>query len=142
MKFILALILAVALSACVYPGTQLNEGQLSPVDVAVVQLAVGVALDANPDALLPAYLVTGALLAQKDNPVGEMVTLDLFTPLINKEIDKLNLKPPTLLACKNLMAIIQADIEGRLPKLDVDQHLVLVWQVVSLVHQAAEVRLE
>lgn len=141
---ILAVLILSGLFGCTQGVHSISDQGVDPVEAAVIQVAVGAAMAALPDTIVPAYGVTSALLAERTNELAGAVNLEVFDDIVRKEINKLNLDPLTLQSCNELVVLVEAKISQQFSGLSVPDadRLVVVWQVIEIVNKTAEARLE
>jgi hypothetical protein len=131
------------LSSCVQSTntTSLRNGKIDPVEMATLQLAIGVAMNQKPSAVKPAYLVTNELLKITEK---NQVLLDNSDSIINTEIDKLSLDLMTKQSAKDLSNLIKQiviqmlDSEG----ISKDQRYIAIIDIIKIVNQSAKSRLD
>jgi hypothetical protein len=119
----------------------IGDGQVDEVEAASIRVAVGMAFQARPDTIAPAYAVSTALLAGMK--VGAAVELPSLDGIIAKEVALLKLDPLTAANFDDLITLVKAKIKAQvaLPNLPDIQKMVVVKQVVEIVQQSAAVRL-
>lgn len=138
--------LAVMLTACSGTGpggSTLGDGQVDQVEAASIRVAVGLALTAKPEAVVPAYGVSTAVLAILPPGEGAEVDVSLIDGVIANEVDKLNLDPLTRQSFNDLVALARAEVTKQLSAgLQGNQRLVVVRDIVAIIQQSAAARLE
>lgn len=123
----------------------IGNGKLDPIEAATINLAVSMALQAYPEATLPAYGVATALLALlADNAKKEMVSLSMLDEVLKNETDKLKLDPVTKQAFNDLVVIVKTEIENNINMAGMSEadKLVVVMDVVKVVQQTASLKLQ
>ena len=145
-KLIIGLVMCVflALQGCATDGTStIGDGKIDPVEAAVIQLSVGASMAAYPKTVIPAFEVTSALLALRDDNTIEIIELSSLDSALTIETAKLNLDPLTLQSFNDLVEVVKAsiaqklDVQGILP----DEKLVVAWKVVEIVNATAKARI-
>ena len=141
-SIVIALCSVLLLSACnPNGGTTIGDGKVDMVEAAVIQIAVGAAMTAKPELIAPSYAVSTALLTLIDTNV--VTSPSMLEPVLDKEIDKLNLDPLTRQSARDLIALIKAqimqqlNIEGPPPS----TKMLVVKQIVQIVHDTAAARI-
>ena len=139
----LPLVCFVALIFGCAQNSTLVDGTVDPVEIAVIQVAVGAAMSNLPSTVIPAYSVTSALLATRADESSTPIKIEEFDNRVKSEMEKLNLDPLTLQSCNELITLIEAKINQKLSGLGVpeDKRLVVVWQVIEVVNRTAQARL-
>jgi uncharacterized protein YceK len=137
-RFVLMLII-VLLAGC---STVTLDGDIDPVESAAIRVAVGLAMSASPQTVLPAYAVSTALLAILEG--SETAPLDTFDAAINAEADKLELTDMERASFDELIKLVRAETMRRLnlPEIDTEQKLVIVKTVIQIVREAALARIK
>ena len=130
---------------CAQNGTStIGNGQVDPVEAAVIQLSVGTIMAAYPKTIVPAFQVTSALLALKVNDTSNIIELINLDEALKAETAKLNLDPLTLQSFNDLVVLVKASLNQQLESqglvLDSDK-LVVAWKVVEIVNNTAKARI-
>jgi hypothetical protein len=148
LKMLLAgvfLSLTLALTSCApNGGTTLGDGQVDPVEAAVIQLSVGATMAAYPKTIVPAFQVTSAMLAMKTGSTSSIVELSGLDEILKAETAKLNLDPITLQSFNDLIVLVKASLNQQLANQGIaldDEKLVVAWKVVEIVNATAKARL-
>lgn len=128
---------AILVSGCA--GKNLGDGRVDQVETATIRLAVGAAMGAMPETVIPAYAVTKALLAVMDGP--DAVPLNALDAEMERQVKALNLTPLEKQSMADLVDVVRANIEARISGMDPDMKLVMVRSVIEIVHDAAAARL-
>ena len=135
---------SLVLGGCAQNGTStIGDGQVDPVEAAVIQLSVGTIMAAYPKTIVPAFQVTSALLALKSSDASIVVLNDLDA-ILKEETAKLNLDPLTLQSFNDLVVLVKASLNQQLANQGIaldDEKLVVAWKVVEIVNQTAKARL-
>jgi len=137
----LTLALLLMLVGCNGAGTNssIGDGQVDAVETAMIRLAVGAAMTAKPETVVPAYAVSKALLIvmDTDNPVK----LAILNMVIQDKIKDLNLTPYEEQSVMDLVSLVRAKLVDMVGGLDPGARIVVVKAVVQIVHDAAGARL-
>lgn len=138
MKKIIALLMMILMTGC---ATVDIDGQVDPTETAMIRVAVGMAMTAEPDTVLPAYAVSTALLAIMDGT--EITSFDTLDKAVDKEINDLALTTAERASFMELVTLVKARIiqQLNLPGLDATQQLVIVKNVIQIVRDASMVRI-
>ena len=141
-SLVIALCSVLFLSACnPNGGSSIGDGKVDIVEAAVIQVAVGAAMSAKPELIAPSYAVSTALLTFIDT--SAVTSPSMLEPVLDKEIDKLNLDPLTRQSARDLVALIKAQImqqlnvQGPPPS----TKMLVVKQIVQIVHDTAAARI-
>ena len=147
LSVVMSLLLLVSLTSCT--GTtdtssvvgNIGDGKVDEVEAASINLVVGAFLFANPKLIKPTYDVSSVLLAVIDNKT--ITTVALLDGFLNSEVDKLNFDKVTTQSFKDLVKLVKAKMvqDLTISNIPESQKLVIVREVVSIVQQAAYVRL-
>lgn len=145
MKFTkLIIVLLVVCSSCSCATTStVGNGKVDPVEAATIQLAVGLALMSKPEAIIPAYGVSTALLAIMSDNITT-VTVQLVEQSVAKEVAKLKLDPLTQQSFNDLIVLVKAEIITTIDTNNIQgsDKLVVIREIIQIVHDSAEVRLK
>ena len=138
MKKIIALLMMILMTGC---ATVDIDGTVDPTETAMIRVAVGMAMTAEPDTVLPAYAVSTALLAIMDGT--EVTSLDTLDQAVDAEINDLALTTAERASFMELVTLVKARIiqQLNLPDLDAAQKLVIVRNVIQIVRDASMVRI-
>lgn len=128
---------ALMITGCV--TSNVGDGQVDQVEAATIRLAVGAAMSAKPEAVVPAYAVTKTLLAVMDGSEAVQVS-DLETAL-DKKINDLNLTELERQSVTDLAALVKANIQERIAGIGEGRRMVVIQAVIEIVHEAAAARL-
>ena len=147
LSVVMILLLLVSLTSCTgTTGTSsvvgnIGDGKVDEVEAASINLVVGAFLFANPKLIKPTYDVSSVLLAVIDNKT--ITTVALLDGFLNSEVDKLNFDKVTTQSFKDLVKLVKAKMvqDLTISNIPESQKLVIVREVVSIVQQAAYVRL-
>ena len=147
LSVVMILLLLVSLTSCTgTTGTSsvvgnIGDGKVDEVEAASINLVVGAFLFANPKLIKPTYDVSSVLLAVIDNKT--ITTVALLDGFLNSEVDKLNFDKVTTQSFKDLVKLVKAKMvqDLTISNIPESQNLVIVREVVSIVQQAAYVRL-
>lgn len=147
LSVVMILLLLVSLTSCTgTTGTSsvvgnIGDGKVDEVEAASINLVVGAFLFANPKLIKPTYDVSSVLLAVIDNKT--ITTVALLDGFLNSEVDKLNFDKVTTQSFKDLVKLVKARMvqDLTISNIPESQKLVIVREVVSIVQQAAYVRL-
>lgn len=147
LSVVMILLLLVSLTSCTgTTGTSsvvgnIGDGKVDEVEAASINLVVGAFLFANPKLIKPTYDVSSVLLAVIDNKT--ITTVSLLDGFLNSEVDKLNFDKVTTQSFKDLVKLVKAKMvqDLTISNIPESQKLVIVREVVSIVQQAAYVRL-
>lgn len=147
LSVVMSLLLLVSLTSCTgTTGTSsvvgnIGDGKVDEVEAASINLVVGAFLFANPKLIKPTYDVSSMLLAVIDNKT--ITTVALLDGFLNSEVDKLNFDKVTTQSFKDLVKLVKAKMvqDLTISNIPESQKLVIVREVVSIVQQAAYVRL-
>lgn len=147
LSVVMSLLLLVSLTSCTgTTGTSsvvgnIGDGKVDEVEAASINLVVGAFLFANPKLIKPTYDVSSVLLAVIDNKT--ITTVALLDGFLNSEVDKLNFDKVTTQSFKDLVKLVKAKMvqDLTISNIPESQKLVIVREVVSIVQQAAYVRL-
>lgn len=124
-------------------SSTLGDGKVDQVEAASIRVAVGLAFTAKPEAVVPAYGVSTAVLAVLPPGEGAEIDVSLIDTVIGAELDKLNLDQPTRQSFDDLVLLARAKISEQLAKGTAgNQRLVVVREVVAIIQQTAASRLE
>lgn len=141
-KIFACLFLLGFLSACATQGGTIGDGYIDEVESAGIRVAVGLAMTAMPETIVPAEYVSKALLAVMEG--DEIVTLDFLDNMLYQEIGKLDLTPVERASFSELVSLakakIKSEISVNIP--DPGQRLVVVRTVVQIIYDAAHARLD
>jgi hypothetical protein len=144
MKYLLLAVLCLGLTGCagttIENNALITDGKLTTTGALTLQVAVGAAMNAKPESIKPAYLVTGELLNITGNNTSTFTDVD---KLIEIEINKLELDPLTKQSVIELAGLIKQTVVEMLKKegLSTDQRMVVAIDVIKIIHQAAKARL-
>lgn len=139
--FLTFLLVLVAL-LCMIAGcvtTNVGDGQVDAVEAATIRLAVGAAMAAKPETVIPAYAVTKTVLAIMDS--GEAVQVKDLEAAVEKQIGTLNLTPLEKQSVSDLVALVRANIQGHISGIAPDLRMVMIRAVIEIVHDSAAMRL-
>jgi len=141
-KLVSGLLVVCLLCSCATTST-VGNGKVDPVEAATIQLAVGVALMSKPEAIIPAYGVSTALLAIMSDNVTT-VTIKLVEQSVAKEVAKLKLDPLTQQSFNDLIVLVKAEIITTIDTNNIQgsDKLVVIREIIQIVHDSAEVRLK
>lgn len=117
-----------------------GDGRVDQVEAATIRLAVGAAMSAKPEAVVPAYAVTKTLLAVMDGSEAVQVA-DLETAL-DEKIGDLDLTDMERQSVTDLAALVRANIQERIAGIGEGRRMVVVKAVIEIVHEAAAARLD
>ncbi|WP_024333114.1 hypothetical protein [Desulfotignum balticum] len=120
-------------------GKNLGDGQVDQVEAATIRLAVGSAMAAMPESVVPAYAVTKTLLAVMDGPEAVQVA-DLETALDEKIAD-LNLTALERQSVTDLAALVRANIQAHISGIGEARQMVMIRAVIEIVHESSAARL-
>ena len=129
----------IALMLFVGCATVTLDGNLDPVESAIVRIAVGAALTAEPQTVVPAYAVSTALMAILDGT--EITELNILEERFNEEMQKLELNDAERASFLELAALVRMHIIQHLPDDGLDQQIVIVRQVVKIIRDASMARI-
>ena len=147
LSVVMSLLLLVSLTSCTgTTGTSsvvgnIGDGKVDEVEAASINLVVGAFLFANPKLIKPTYDVSSVFLAVID--IITITTVALLDGFLNSEVDKLNFDKVTTQSFKDLVKLVKAKMvqDLTISNIPESQKLVIVREVVSIVQQAAYVRL-
>jgi len=128
------------LAGCNGVSSNVGDGQVDAVEAATIRLAVGAAMSAKPETVVPAYAVTKTLLAVMDG--SEAVKVGDLEAALDDRIDTLNLTPLERQSVSDLVALVKANIVDRISGISPDLKLVVVRAVIEIVHDSAAARLQ
>ncbi|MBV5346659.1 hypothetical protein JZU46_00280 [bacterium] len=135
--------ICLALMSCVANTSTIGNGKVDTIEKAEISLAVGIAFRVHPEAIIPAYGVSTALLAIMTDGVAP-VTLDLVEKSVAKEVTKLKLDSLELQSFNDLLVIVKEQIKVTINTnniVDVSAQLVVVKDIIQIVHDSAAARL-
>jgi len=138
MTRIIALLMVILMTGC---ATVDIDGTVDPTETAMIRVAVGMAMTAEPDTVLPAYAVSTALLAIMDGT--EVTSLDTLDKAVDEEINDLTLTTAERASFMELVGLVKVRIiqQINLPGLDATQQLVIVKNVIQIVRDASMARI-
>jgi hypothetical protein len=139
--FLILGLTGVTLYGCAGTST-VGDGKVDAVEAASIQVAVGVAMRARPDTIAPAYAISTALLGVLQT--GSAIELPNMDTAIAREVDKLDLDPLTRANFNDLIVLVKAKVEAKipnLPNLSIGERKVIIVEVLKIVQQSAAVRL-
>jgi len=128
------------LAGCNGVSSNVGDGQVDAVEAATIRLAVGAAMSAKPETIVPAYAVTKTLLAVMDG--AEAVQVRDLESALDERIDNLNLTPLEKQSVSDLVTLVRANITERVSGIAPDLKLVVVRAVIEIVHETASARLQ
>jgi hypothetical protein len=136
---VLLLLWAVTLTAC--GQSTIGNGQVDPVEEAALQVAVGAALSAYPQAAGPAYRVSYGLLLVLD--ADSKATPALLDAALAAETSRLHLDRQTAASFAELVQLIRAQVVATLQREQVqpDNRVVVLRQLIEIVNRAAKARI-
>jgi len=142
LMFVVLIGFVLMFSGCAGKGGLITiDGQVDAVEQSIINLAVGGALTAMPQAIAPAYAVSTALLGQMDN---ESVLLADLDGTVQEKIDKLELTANEKLSAVELYNVIKAKTVNELEVkgvVDPGRKLVIIKAVIRAVKKASAARL-
>ena len=138
MTRIILIVFMILMTSC---ATVDIDGTVDPTETAMIRVAVGMAMTAKPDTVLPAYAVSTALLAIMDGT--EITSLDTLDKAVDKEINDLVLTTAERASFMELVTLVKVRIiqQINLPGLDATQQLVIVKNVIQIVRDASMARI-
>lgn len=125
-------------------NSTIGDGQVDEVETAIIQVAVGLAMNASPSTVVPAYAVSTALLQEIDS--AESVTLAMIDRRLAKETANLKLTNDEMASFNELVGLVKAKI---MDELELDstsrygdrKYIMVVRTVVEITNKAARARL-
>lgn len=117
----------------------IGDGQVDAVEDAIIRLAVGAAMTARPETVVPAYGVTKALLVAMDTQTT--IHISILEKIVDQKLEALDLTPLEKQSMSDLVTLVRANIESRVSGLAPELQLVVVRYVIEIVHESAAVRL-
>lgn len=138
MTRIILIVFMILMTSC---ATVDIDGTVDPTETAMIRVAVGMAMTAEPDTVLPAYAVSTALLAIMDGT--EVTSLDTLDQAVDAEINDLALTTAERASFMELVTLVKVRIiqQINLPGLDAAQQLVIVKNVIQIVRDASMARI-
>jgi hypothetical protein len=133
-----------SLFACANNTSTIGNGKIDPVELATINLAVGVAFSTNPQAIVPAYGVSTALLAVM-NSNAAAVSVEVIEATIKKEVQQLKLDPLTQQSFNDFVVLVKAEIATIIKKENIQgsaERLVVIKDVIQIINKSAEARLQ
>jgi len=142
-RFLLAILIlaCLALVACCQDSSTIGNGKVDPIEEAALQLAVGSAMTAYPQATAPAYLVSTALLELI--ATDQEATADQLDQVVAVQVDKLDLDQPTRASFLDLVRLIRLKIAQTLASENItdDKLVVVIRQLLEIVQRTAKARM-
>jgi hypothetical protein len=137
---VLSVILALALIGCAGSDIQI-DGEVSEVEAQYIRLGVGAALTAMPEAVMPAYEASYALLSVDMDNISTLAGVD---SLLEKEFAKLNMPPEEIQILRELAGLIKAKIKSKIGATEITsaQRIVLVRTLIEIVYDASKARIQ
>lgn len=140
--FLVLCVFMFSLSACTQTGTStIGNGKIDTLEMATIQIAVGLAMNQKPETVIPSYLVTNELLALDANKVA---SFDDYNLIVQKQIDSLNLDPMTKASALDLYMVVKEIIVSTLNKQGIseDQKYIVMMDIVKVINKSAKIRLQ
>lgn len=140
-KVTIALLIAFSLALFGCTGkTTIGDGKIDEVEEASLRLAVGMAMSARPETVVPAYAVSGALLQMMGWASGDVVVVDYLDQAIGKEVEKLTIDKSSKQSFFDLVTLVKAKVKSDIP-VESSQKIVIVKQVLFVVNESAKARM-
>lgn len=134
------LVFCMTAAGCNGVSSSVGDGKVDAVEAATIRLAVGAAMSAKPETIVPAYAVTKTLLAVMDG--SEAVQVRDLESALDERIDNLHLTPLERQSVSDLVTLVRANITDRISGIAPDLKLVVVRAVIEIVHETAYARLQ
>jgi hypothetical protein len=141
-KFLVAIaILSMLISGCAGDGTgTVGNGKIDAVEAATIQLAVGVIMNAHPEVVPIANIVSTELLEFIDG--DSSTTVSMVDAFLVKKVDNLNLDVYAKASFMELVTLVKAEIANRIGKVEyTGKEMVIVSDFLKIVQSAARQRM-
>jgi len=127
--------------SCASLPSTIGDGKIDAVEMATLQVAVGLAMNQAPQTVEPTYKVTSALLELTGDHAVSLSEIDVF---IDVELDKLEIDALTKQSVKELTILVKAYVTEMLNKegISQDQRYIVAIDIIKIVNQVAKSRIE
>lgn len=140
-KFLAAFAVVMSLYGCTADGTStIGDGKIDAVEAATIQFAVGVIMNAHPDIVPIANIVSTELLAFVDG--DSSTTVSLVDEFLAKKIDDMKMDVYTKASFMELVTLVKAEIANRIGTVEyTGKEMVIVSDFLKIVQSAARQRM-